>query len=82
MLLRPPYFTRVWALLFLHIPFSGGERDRYYATDIDNAFTEEASSSATDFYIDTFLVEKGKRISANFYREPNRVNLPLIPFVE
>lgn len=62
--------------------FSGGERDRYYATDIDNAFTEEASSSATDFYIDTFLVEKGKRISANFYREPNRVNLPLIPFVE
>ena len=62
--------------------FSGGERDRYYATNIANAFTEEASSSAEDFFIDTFLVENGKRVSAEFYVEPKRINLTLIPFVE
>lgn len=64
----------------IHV-FSGGERDRYYATNIDNAFTEEASSSANDYFIDTFIVENGKRVSACFYVEPKRINLTLTPFM-
>lgn len=63
----------------LHV-FSGGERDRFYATDIDNAFIEEASSSADDYFMDTFLVEDGNRKSAEFYVEPKKINLILTPF--
>ena len=65
----------------IHV-FSGGERDRYYATNIDNAFTEEASSSADLFFTDTFLVENGERVSACFYVEPKKINLTLTPLVE
>lgn len=62
--------------------FSGGERDRYYATDIPNAFIEEASSSANSFMFDTFIVENGRRLSANFYVEPKKRNIYLTPFKE
>lgn len=62
--------------------FSGGERDRYYATDIPNAFIEEASSSADSFMFDTFIVENGRRLSANFYVEPKKRNIYLTPFKE
>ena len=61
--------------------FSGGERDRYYATDTTGAFIEEGSSSAEDSFFDTFIVRDGARNSANFYREPEKINIVLEPFV-
>lgn len=64
----------------VHI-FSGGDRDRYYATDTTGAFIEEGSSSADDSFLDTFIVRDGARNSANFYREPEKINIVLEPFV-
>ena len=64
----------------IHI-FSGGDRDRYYATDTTGAFIEEGSSSAADSFFDTFIVRDGARNSANFYREPEKINIVLEPFV-
>ena len=61
--------------------FSGGERDRYYATDTTGAFIEEGSSSADNYFLDTFIVDDGARNSANFYREPEKINIVLEPFV-
>lgn len=63
----------------VHI-FSGGERDRYYATDTTGAFIEEGSSSADDYFLDTFIVDDGVRKSANFYREPKKINIDLTSF--
>ena len=65
----------------VHI-FSGGERDRYYATDTTGAFIEEGSSSADDYFLDTFIVDDGVRKSANFYREPKKINIDLTPFTK
>ena len=63
----------------VHI-FSGGERDRYYATDTTGAFIEEGSSSADDSFLDTFIVDDGIRNSANFYRAPEKINIDLTSF--
>ena len=63
----------------VHI-FSGGERDRYYATDTTGAFIEEGSSSADDSFLDTFIVDDGIRNSANFYRAPEKINIGLTSF--
>ena len=63
----------------VHI-FSGGERDRYYATDTTGAFIEEGSSSADDSFLDTFIVNDGIRNSANFYRAPEKINIDLTSF--
>ena len=63
----------------VHI-FSGGERDRYYATDTTGAFIEEGSSSADNYFLDTFIVDDGVRKSANFYREPKKINIDLTSF--
>ena len=60
--------------------FSGGERDRYYATDIPNAFYEEGSSSAEDSFYEIYVVEKGKLQSANFVAPPKKVNLMMERF--
>ena len=65
----------------IHI-FSGGDRDRYYATDTTGAFIEEGSSSADDYFLDTFIVDDGVRKSANFYREPKKINIDLTPFTK
>ena len=65
----------------VHI-FSGGERDRYYATDTTGAFIEEGSSSADNYFLDTFIVDDGVRKSANFYREPKKINIDLTPFTK
>ena len=64
---------------FVHI-FSGGERDRYYATDTTGAFIEEGASSAIVSFYDTFLVRDGKRMSTEFVREPQKINIVLTPF--
>lgn len=63
----------------VHI-FSGGERDRYYATDTTGAFIEEGSSSADASFLDTFIVDDGIRNSANFYRAPEKINIDLTSF--
>lgn len=63
----------------VHI-FSGGERDRYYATDTTGAFIEEGSSSADDSFLDTFIVDDGIRNIANFYRAPEKINIDLTSF--
>lgn len=63
----------------VHI-FSGGERDRYYATDTTGAFIEEGSSSADNSFFDTFIVNDGIRNSANFYRAPEKINIDLTSF--
>ena len=63
----------------VHI-FSGGERDRYYATDTTGAFIEEGSSSADASFLDTFIVDDGIRNSANFYRAPEKINIGLTSF--
>lgn len=63
----------------VHI-FSGGERDRYYATDTTGAFIEEGSSSADVSFLDTFIVDDGIRNSANFYRAPEKINIDLTSF--
>lgn len=63
----------------VHI-FSGGERDRYYATDTTGAFIEEGSSSADNSFFDTFIVNDGIRNSANFYRAPEKINIGLTSF--
>lgn len=63
----------------VHI-FSGGERDRYYATDTTGAFIEEGSSSADNSFFDTFIVDDGIRNSANFYRAPEKINIDLTSF--
>ena len=63
----------------VHI-FSGGERDRYFATDTTGAFIEEGSSSADDSFLDTFIVNDGIRNSANFYRAPEKINIDLTSF--
>ena len=63
----------------VHI-FSGGERDRYYATDTTGAFIEEGSSSADNSFLDTFIVDDGIRNSANFYRAPEKINIDLTSF--
>ena len=65
----------------VHI-FSGGERDRYYATDTTGAFIEEGSSSADNYFLDTFIVDDGVRKSANFYREPKKINIDLTSFTK
>ena len=65
----------------VHI-FSGGERDRYYATDTTGAFIEEGSSSADNYFLDTFIVDDGVRKSANFYREPKKINIALTSFTK
>ena len=63
----------------VHI-FSGGERDRYYATDTTGAFIEEGSSSADNSFLDTFIVDDGARKSANVYRAPEKINIGLTSF--
>ena len=65
----------------IHI-FSGGDRDRYYATDTTGAFIEEGSSSADDAFLDTFIVKDGIRNSADFCREPKRINIDLTSFTK
>ena len=65
----------------VHI-FSGGERDRYYATDTTGAFIEEGSSSADASFLDTFIVRDGIRTSANFCREPKKINIDLTSFTK
>lgn len=63
----------------IHV-FCGGERDRYYATDIPNAFCEEGSSSADESFVDTYVIENGKLVSADFVVSPNKVNLQMDKF--
>lgn len=65
----------------VHI-FSGGERDRYYATDIPGAFIEEGSSSADESFYDSFIVSDGKRMSTDFYKELGRINIALTSFTK
>lgn len=65
----------------IHI-FSGGDRDRYYATDTTGAFIEEGSSSADVSFLDTFIVRDGIRTSADFCREPKRINIDLTSFTK
>lgn len=60
--------------------FSGGERDRFYATDIPNAFCEEGSSSAEESFFNTYVIENGKLVTADFTVPPNKVNLQLENF--
>lgn len=65
----------------IHI-FSGGERDRYYATDTTGAFIEEGSSSADNYFLDTFIVDDGARKSVDFCREPKKINIYLTSFTK
>lgn len=60
--------------------FSGGERDRYYATDTRGVFIEEGSSSAVESFSESFLVEDGERVSTEFYVEPVKINIVLTTF--
>lgn len=62
----------------VHI-FSGGERDRYYATDTTGAFIEEGSSSAEESFYDVFSVKDGERKSTEFFVEPVKINIELMP---